>query len=290
MTFFTDKKVKGDDESDKSSIRLSESVQFQRDDILICATHGKIYAIHKRNGIRLWSSKFPTGASGGIVALFVTDYDKLIAGANGKTACLDLMSGETLWVNKMPGFGYSEVSVISTPSRFLSPREGFQSVDPPGYNEPSNLGRPIILAASKGKIMAIDSNSGEEMWRYNCPGGWYNIPVAIIEPPSLEHGRPEQLVYVGAGKWVYCLQAQTGEVVWSCKVSGAMFGLNYMTLATPWSSRLAAEAYSAFSQNPSAQARDWEREQERKKSLYRTKRAIETQQKSVVASYQNFYQ
>jgi outer membrane protein assembly factor BamB len=137
---------------------------------------------------------------------------------------------------------------------------------PPEYHDDGLKEKPIVFGSSRGKIMAIDSDTGEQIWRYNCPGGWYNIPVAIVEPPSFEEGRPEQFVYVGAGKWVYCLKAKTGDVVWTTRVSNAKFGLSYMTLATPWSSRLAAEAYSAFSQNPSAQARDWEREQDKNRS------------------------
>lgn len=104
MTIFSlDKKKKCDDDtgSDNNSIALMEGSNFDRNDILICATHGKIYAIHKRDGTRLWRAGFPTGAFGGIVSLFVTDYDKLIVGANGKTACMDLMTGQTEWVNKM---------------------------------------------------------------------------------------------------------------------------------------------------------------------------------------------
>jgi hypothetical protein len=47
------------------------------------------------------------------------------------------------------------------------------------------------------------------------------------------------------------------------KVSETFFGLNYMILATPWSSRLAAELHTAFSQNPIAQVRAQARERER---------------------------
>lgn len=160
------------------------------------------------------------------------------------------------------GFGYQEVSVISTPSRILTPKKEPVSDAPPNYSESLGLGAPIIFGCSRGKVMAINPESGEELWRYNCPGGWYNIPVAIVDPPSLQDEEYTQCVYVGSGKWVYCLQSQTGQVVWSTKVSTSVFGLCYMTLATPWNSRLAAEAYTAFSQNPSAQARDRERQEQ----------------------------
>jgi outer membrane protein assembly factor BamB len=90
------------DSEDFSSVKYLTDKEFTRNSILICSTHGNIYAIHKSNGKRIWSKKFPSGAMGGVVSLFVTDDDKLIAGAKGKTACMNLMTGETLWINKMP--------------------------------------------------------------------------------------------------------------------------------------------------------------------------------------------
>jgi outer membrane protein assembly factor BamB len=137
---------------------------------------------------------------------------------------------------------------------------------PPGYEGGSKVENSIVIGGSTGKVMAFNIETGETRWKYNCPGGWYKIPVVLVEPPSLEDGRPDQLIYVGCGKWVYCLKATDGDVLWATKVSNSNFGLNYMTLATPWSSRLAAEAYTAFSQNPTAQARDHERENENKSS------------------------
>jgi outer membrane protein assembly factor BamB len=89
---------------DGDSVFLTDK-EFSRNSILICATHGNIYAIHKKDGSRLWRAKFP--AMGGIISLFVTDDDKLIAGANGKTACLNLMNGETIWMNRMAVSSFS---------------------------------------------------------------------------------------------------------------------------------------------------------------------------------------
>lgn len=71
------------------------------------------------------------------------------------------------------------------------------------------------------------------------------------------------VVYIGAVQWVYCLRVSTGEVVWSSRVSDSKVGLNYMTLAAPWSSRLAAESYFAFSQNSVAQIRSMIRHKEK---------------------------
>ena len=84
----------------KESLVVTEK-PFLRQDILICSTHGNIYAIHKSDGSRLWKAKFPTGSLGGVVSLFITENDKLIVGANRKTCCMDLLNGKVAWVNKM---------------------------------------------------------------------------------------------------------------------------------------------------------------------------------------------
>ncbi|KAI7884718.1 uncharacterized protein EV154DRAFT_522038 [Mucor mucedo] len=267
MGFFTGNEKDTEDQSD-CSLSFSTERAFTKNDILICASYGNIYAIHKTDGSGLWKSPFKAG--GGVISLFVTDSDKIIAGAFGKTACFDLMNGSMIWSNNMPGFGYEEVSVVSTPSRVLKPRRNpelsatSEHGSPPQYGESSAPEKPVVLACSQGKAMGIDISSGETLWTFNCPGGRYKIPVVVVEPPSMEEGRPHQLAYIGAAKWVYCLIAKTGKVVWSTKVATGIIGANFMSLATPWSSRLAAETHSAFSQNPSAQYLEIQRDKHRR--------------------------
>ncbi|KAF7730811.1 hypothetical protein EC973_001329 [Apophysomyces ossiformis] len=261
----SEKEALSDGESDTESINMANA-EFTRNEILLCATHGKIYAIRKNDGARLWRQKFPTGAMGGIVSIFVTDTDKVLVGANGKTACLNLTTGETLWVNKMPGMGYEEVSLICPPSRVLAPQLRTPTVhdeELPSYEEDQQE-KPVVLGSSRGKVIAIDADTGEEVWKYNCPGGGYNLPTMLVEPPSAENGLPYQVVYVGCGRWIYCLRSLTGELIWSRRISNAKFGLGYMTMATPWSSRLAAEAHTAFAQQPIAQQRNEAREREKR--------------------------
>jgi outer membrane protein assembly factor BamB len=103
MGIFGSEKKEHNDESDTESQEVVNQENFNFNDVLICSTHGKVYAIHKRNGDRLWRAEFPSGrlTGGGVLSLFVTDYDKLIVGGNGRTVCLNIMTGDTLWVNKM---------------------------------------------------------------------------------------------------------------------------------------------------------------------------------------------
>lgn len=72
-------------------------------EILICATRGNVYALSKRDGTPLWKVESPTGtAMSGILSIFVVPESRqvLVAGG-GKTACLDMTRGHTVWMNKM---------------------------------------------------------------------------------------------------------------------------------------------------------------------------------------------
>jgi outer membrane protein assembly factor BamB len=84
--------------------------------------------------------------------------------------------------------------------------------------------KSIVLGCSKGKVMAINSETGEGIWKYNCPGGRYNIPVVVVDPPNPSYRIREQLVYIDSGQYAYCLKTNTGEVVWSSEVSNAKIG------------------------------------------------------------------
>lgn len=176
--------------------------------------------------------------------------------------------------------GSEEVSVVSTPSRVLRPHPDILIDSPPLYDQPPDYhdnifpASAVIIACSKGKVMGIDAETGETLWTYHCPGGRSNIPVVIIEPPSMELHRPDQLAYIGAAKWVYCLNTKTGDVVWSTKVASSLFGSDFMTLATAWSSRLAAESYSAYNQNPSLQCLELQRQRYRANAAARTSKDI----------------
>ena len=90
--------LKSKDEDD-TSVRVTKE-PFHRNEILICATYGHLYALRKSNGSILWDTKL--GVMGNVASVFITDTDKVIAAGLGKTICMDLFNGQRLWVNKMP--------------------------------------------------------------------------------------------------------------------------------------------------------------------------------------------
>lgn len=89
--------------TDSQDVEHTEDVNstLDRNDILVCSTHGNIYAVRKSNFSRLWKVKSPSGATGGVTSLLVTENDMLIIGANGRTSRMNLFTGKPVWSNKM---------------------------------------------------------------------------------------------------------------------------------------------------------------------------------------------
>lgn len=89
-----------DDSSFDSKISTLSSKEFSLNDIIVSACNGTIYALDKRDGARLWKTKIKSSVD--VISLYITEDNKLLAGARGKTYSLNLMTGEIIWTNKMP--------------------------------------------------------------------------------------------------------------------------------------------------------------------------------------------
>ncbi|KAI8990989.1 hypothetical protein BDF20DRAFT_903893 [Mycotypha africana] len=226
-----------------SSQPFRKKSDFSSTDVLICATHGKIYALHKLN------------AFGGAISLFIEEQNKLFAGAGGKIACLNVLTGDTMWVNRIPGFGTDDVAISSSIRMPVTnddairvsgttDDEDFETiseivdgsadeVSPDVNTSKESLETHLVFTGSRGIVLAMNSETGNIVWSYNCPGGYYKTPVIVVEPSNhLSKLHPYQVLYIGAGNWVYCLKARTGGVLWSVKVSSIKSGANYMALAS----------------------------------------------------------
>ncbi|KAI9311933.1 hypothetical protein BX666DRAFT_876955 [Dichotomocladium elegans] len=236
-------------------------------DILVCATSRKVYAIHKTTGERIWRSDFVSAMSSTkIISLFVTDLNTLLVAGDGETACFDLFTGKRNWSNTLWGCGFEKVGIVCTSVRGpTTTRFQGQRTQPPAYSDtaaldpdvtstqrpPAYCQTPIAIACTNGKCVAMDARTGLGLWRFECPSGGRKMPSVLVDPPN-EHGN-DQRIFIGCGKMVYCLDALSGRLFWSMKISNAkFFGQGPMTMATAWSSQLAAQANTAFNQFPSA--------------------------------------
>jgi outer membrane protein assembly factor BamB len=131
--------------------------------------------------------------------------------------------------------GYHEISVISTPTNNhgvsyeapVNEKSGGGNARPPEY-APTEFS--VVIACSHGKVLAIDSRNGATLWRFDCPGGGYNLPSVIAE---------KDIVFVGAGRMVYALNPKNGHVSWQTKATDGLIGSGWLTMATVWGSRQA---------------------------------------------------
>ncbi|KAI8974046.1 hypothetical protein BDB01DRAFT_854005 [Pilobolus umbonatus] len=226
--------------SNEKSCKSIPDVSYPRNrikkaSILVCSSQGTIFALNKTDGSFIWSIKFPARCVANIVSLLVTDSDTVIAGTTGATVCMDLFTGAIKWRNNGMGFGYGMASVTSNSTKSISipVEEGL-----PPYSASSTIDTSMVYAAAFGRVMAINGDTGKEIWRYNCPGSGYYLPIVIVEPPAPD-------------------KAHTGNLLWQQKIATGLEedirGMKYMALATPISSRLASETSTAYSQNPAGQ-------------------------------------
>ncbi|KAI8061596.1 quinon protein alcohol dehydrogenase-like superfamily [Gongronella butleri] len=240
--------------------------RFKRNEVLLVTSHGKVYAVSKADGSRYWRTPFPGGGLVGPVSIFVTNNDCVLIGCQGKMACLALYTGELKWVNKMKGMGVSEVGIISTfgqESEAAPWNDGDADDLPPSYEGASvSSEKQVVLGTTRGKVLAVDPETGESKWRFDCPGGGFSIPSLLVEPRSKGASKwPFNVVYVGCGRWLYCLQAANGNVLWTSRITNGTIGHSFVCLATPWTSRLRAEVYTDFSSIPHGDIREAERKQ-----------------------------
>ncbi|MBO9634087.1 MAG: PQQ-binding-like beta-propeller repeat protein [Chitinophagaceae bacterium] len=83
-------------------------------DILIAGISGSVWAIDKRTGTEVWrtileKALFSRSSPSDVSVLI--DGDLIYAGCNGRVYGLSATTGEILWVNKMKGAGYNEISL-----------------------------------------------------------------------------------------------------------------------------------------------------------------------------------
>ncbi|KAM3581884.1 hypothetical protein VKS41_006039 [Umbelopsis sp. WA50703] len=150
----------------------------------------------------------------------------------------------------MDGMGYHEISLMATPTNNHSITYQPPANEKSGFGDGQNIyDRPpqyssnevsVVLACSSGKVMGINSSTGKSIWRFDCPGGGFNLPSVLAE---------KDVVFIGCGRMVYALNPKNGGVYWETKATNGLVGSGWLTMATVWGSRQ-AEIYTSTSNCP----------------------------------------
>ncbi|RIA84332.1 quinon protein alcohol dehydrogenase-like superfamily, partial [Glomus cerebriforme] len=200
------------------------------ENLLVCSTAGKIYALNKTDGSQIWKSDL-SGIHDGVASLFVSS-DKVYIGMNGFLVALNLVDGMEVWRNSLAGMGYNEVSLlVTTPN----PEEGTSS----------GVQNAVVIVASYGKVCGLTSDSGDILWKNGLKDGGYDLPSIILDSSDT--------VLVGCGKKLYKINIRNGKTIWQKKISKCLFGCSYVTMATNQSSLQNSFMHAGFCNNPIAQ-------------------------------------
>ena len=120
----------------------------------------------------------------------------------------------------------------------------------------------VVCATSWGRCYGFDMNTGDQLWRFDCPKGRLGFPTILFDGrcDASNDNKKSWSLFVACNTMLYCLDSKTGKLQWSEKLSKSRWSISaYVTLATGWSSRLAAESYGGgFSQQPLVQIADVE--------------------------------
>lgn len=79
--------------------------------LLFVGFNSHLAALDQRTGGIVWSWTAPHGH--GFVSPLL-DGGRLFVGVNGYTYCLDALTGQQLWLNKMKGFGHGTTALVSS--------------------------------------------------------------------------------------------------------------------------------------------------------------------------------
>ena len=78
-------------------------------DILLLGMKKRVTAIQRNTGAVIWETKLQ-GGQGDFVTL-LCDGSRVYAASGGHLHCLDLRSGQMLWTNPLPGYGFGLASL-----------------------------------------------------------------------------------------------------------------------------------------------------------------------------------
>ena len=146
-------------------------------DTLYQPAYGKLYAMKAETGEDVWSFPLPAENPffmGWTMSSPAISGSKVYIGSlDGRIFALDISTGEKLW-------SYQTGEAMASFSPYV--REGSQVI-----SSPSVSGNTVYLGSTDGRLYALDTESGKEMWRYD-------LGVPLTSSPAISGNT----VYVAA--------------------------------------------------------------------------------------------
>lgn len=181
------------------------------------------------NIVKEFKTKFAPAATPAV------DHGKLfVGGKDGKFHCLDLGTGEELWVNELKSIDFSAPAVFNDLVIFQTAGDRIIALDTTtgkwrweyqhlrgedlavaGMCPPLVVDDTVYLGLSAGFVMAMDAASGRPLWKSRPFTGSHFIDV---DSPMVAD--EENLFAISVGGGTAALSRKTGKVVWKVAAGG----------------------------------------------------------------------
>jgi outer membrane protein assembly factor BamB len=202
---------------------------------------GKLHAIDKRTGKRVWKRKLGALAAAspayadGIVYVVLLQRTQSGRGARaGRVVALDGRTGRELWRRELASrsessplivdgtlyFGSENGTVYAMVARDGRVRWRFRAAGAVKGGLALSDGR-LYFGDYGGRVYAIDRESGRQVWRASTQGGRFGLSAGnFYSTPAVAYGR----VYIGnTDGRVYSFSAATGKLAWSRSTGGYVY-------------------------------------------------------------------
>ena len=174
---------------------------------LILGIGSHVVSIDSASGEETWRTKIKSGQ----FASLQVRGDRIYAGTGGELFCLDRTLGSILWHNKLKRLGYGVIC-------FAGPGGG-KSVD------------DLVIGIGR-YVVRLDATIGKELWRTKLKSSQV---VTLLG----EGNR----VYAGAGGELFCLERESGQILWENGLKG--LGYSLISFGGTDSTGAAAQAMAA---------------------------------------------
>ena len=175
---------------------LRSAPAFSGDTLIVAALDGTLYGLVDggSRAEQLWNQRISTHSI--LSDLVESDGAVYVSTANLYLYCVD-SEGNIQWKHGLiEGVELDQVRVLT------------DQIAGGGYyaGKPTAVGEHVYVGSPSGFVHAIHETSGQEIWRFECG-------AAVSAAPTYYNGR----IYFGqqgGEDWYYCLDAETGNLVW----------------------------------------------------------------------------
>ncbi len=162
-----------------------------------------IYAVDANTGAKKWAFKTDYQVKSSVAVV----NGKLYTGADdGNIYCLDASTGTKLWETYAGGV-----------TKNLLGSGPYLNIAPPVRSSPMVVGNKVYVGALDGNLYCLDANNGNAVWKFKTNGPILATPTIVdgkIYFPSCTGGYPIYLAAPSETGDFYCLNADSGSVIW----------------------------------------------------------------------------